>query len=170
LDPAATGPGPSTLRLGPSTLLRTGSGQALRLGPSTWLRTGPSTWLRTGPSTWLRTGSGQALRLRLYWQAREPVGEDYTVFVHLLGEDGQLWGQHDGQPEGGFYPTSFWDEGEVVVDEHEIVLRPDTPPGEYQIVTGLYRLASGERLAVDVGGQVMGDGRLLLSTVQVLGP
>ena len=116
------------------------------------------------------TGPGEVVHLKLYWQAREPVGEDYTVFVHLLGEDGQLWGQHDGQPDEGFYPTFFWDEGEVIVDEHEIVLRPGTPPGEYQIVTGLYRLATGERLAVDAGGRGMGDGRLLLGTVEVSEP
>jgi GNAT superfamily N-acetyltransferase len=116
------------------------------------------------------TGPGEVIHLKLYWQVREPVGEDYTVFVHLLDEDGQLWGQHDGQPEEGFYPTFFWDEGEVIVDEHEIVLRPSTPPGEYQIVTGLYRLATGERLAVDAGGRWMGNGRLLLGTVEVSEP
>jgi hypothetical protein len=116
------------------------------------------------------TSPGGILDLRLYWQAREAVGEDYTVFVHLLGEGSQLWGQHDGQPERGFYPTSFWDQGEVIADEHEIVLRPDTPPGEYQIVTGLYRLATGERWAVDAGDQGVGGGRLLLGTVQVLEP
>ncbi|TEU14591.1 MAG: hypothetical protein E3J21_15400 [Anaerolineales bacterium] len=116
------------------------------------------------------TKPGDVIRLKLYWQAREPVGEDYTVFVHVVGEDGRLWGQHDGQPEGGFYPTCFWDEGEVIVDEHEIVLRPDTPPGEYQIVTGLYRLANGERLALDTGDQGVSDSHLLLGTVQVSEP
>jgi 4-amino-4-deoxy-L-arabinose transferase-like glycosyltransferase len=116
------------------------------------------------------TRPGGVLHLKLYWQARKPVCEDYPVLVHLLGEDGQLWGQHDGQPEGGFYPTSFWDEGEVIVDEHEIVLRSDTPPGEYQIVTGLYRLPSGERLAVDAGSRRVDEGRLLLGTVQVSKP
>jgi 4-amino-4-deoxy-L-arabinose transferase-like glycosyltransferase len=116
------------------------------------------------------TKPGKALHLRLYWQAREPVGEDYTVFVHVVGEDGQLWGQHDGQPEGGFYPISFWDEGEVIADEHEIVLKPDTSSGEYQIVTGLYRLDTDERLPVDAGGREAGDGRLLLGTVQVSSP
>jgi len=113
---------------------------------------------------------GKALHLRLYWQAGKPVSEDYTVFVHLLGEDGQLWGQHDSQPEGGFYPTSFWDEGEVIADEHEIVLRPDTPLREYRIVTGLYRLATGERLAVDEGSRRVDEGRLLLGTVRVSEP
>jgi 4-amino-4-deoxy-L-arabinose transferase-like glycosyltransferase len=116
------------------------------------------------------TRPGGLLQLRLYWQAREPVSKDYTVFVHLLGEDDQLWGQHDGQPEGGFYPTSSWDEGEVIVDEHEIALKPDTPPGEYQIVIGLYQFATGERLAIDAGDRGMGDGRLLLGTVQVSEP
>jgi len=132
--------------------------------------TGPGGILRPFDFAQDKLCSGQALHLRLYWQARELVGEDYTVFVHLLGEDGQLWEQHDGQPEGGLYPTSFWDEGEVIVDEHEIVLNHDTPPGEYQIVTGLYRLATGERLAVDAGGLGAGDGRLLLGTVQVSNP
>jgi 4-amino-4-deoxy-L-arabinose transferase-like glycosyltransferase len=116
------------------------------------------------------TKPGKALHLKLYWQARESVGEEYTVFVHLVDEDGQLWGQHDGQPEGGFYPTSFWDEGEVIADEHGIVLKSDTPPGEYHLVTGLYRLATGERLAVDAGDRTAGDGRLLLGTVQVSEP
>ncbi len=113
---------------------------------------------------------GEALHLRLYWQAREPVGEDYTVFVHLLSEDGRLWAQHDGLPEGGFYPTSFWDKGEVIEDEHEIALRPDTPPGAYLIVTGLYRPATGERLAVDAMDREVADGRLLLGIVQVSRP
>jgi 4-amino-4-deoxy-L-arabinose transferase-like glycosyltransferase len=135
---------------------------------SATIRPGGTPSLHSGQA--LRIRSGQALYLRLYWRAREPVGEDYTVFVHLLDEDGQLWGQHDGQPEGGFYPTSFWDKGEVVVDEHEIVLRADTPPGAYQIVTGLYRLDTGERLAVNMGGRVVDDGRLLLGTVQVSNP
>jgi len=111
---------------------------------------------------------GETFHLRLYWQAREPVGEDYTVFVHLLSQDSQLWAQHDGLPEGGFYPTSFWDRGEVIVDEHEIVLRPDMPPGEYRIVTGLYRPATGERLAVEAMGREAGAGRFLLGLVQVL--
>jgi 4-amino-4-deoxy-L-arabinose transferase-like glycosyltransferase len=132
--------------------------------------TGPDGTLRPFDFAQDKLCAGEAFHLRLYWQAREPVGEDYTVFVHLLGKDGQVWGQHDGQPEGGFYPTSFWDQGEVIADEHEIVLKPDTPPGEYQIVTGLYRLATGERLAVDAVGRGAGDGCLLLGTVQVSKP
>jgi 4-amino-4-deoxy-L-arabinose transferase-like glycosyltransferase len=113
---------------------------------------------------------GGLFHLRLYWRAREPVSKDYTVFVHLLDEGDQLWGQHDGQPEGGFYPTSSWDEGEVIVDEHEIALKPDTPPGEYHVVIGLYQFATGERLAVEAGGREASDGRLLLGTVQVSEP
>jgi 4-amino-4-deoxy-L-arabinose transferase-like glycosyltransferase len=116
------------------------------------------------------TRPGGVIHLRLYWQARELVSEDYAVFVHLLDKNGQLWGQHDGQPEGGFYPTSFWDEGEVIVDEHEIVLKPDMPPGEYQIVIGLYRLATGERLAVSADSRGTDDGHLLLGTMRVSNP
>ena len=90
---------------------------------------------------------GQELRLTLHWQAIGEIARDYTVFVQLVGPQG-LVAQYDGQPQNGSYPTSFWDKGEIVVDPVAVPVRKDVAPGEYQLIAGLYELASGQRLAV----------------------
>jgi hypothetical protein len=105
--------------------------------------------------------------LRLYWQAMTLLDVDYTVLVHLVGKDGRIVGQHDGMPEAGAYPTSGWKPGEIVVDEHRFEIAADAPPGDYQLLAGLYQLETGERLPVlDVGGQPVGDA-VLLTTIAI---
>ncbi len=103
---------------------------------------------------------GATLSLKLYWQALAPqMDRDYTVFVHLTGEEGRVWAQADGQPRGGAYPTSLWDEGEIVEDEHELTLPRNMPAGEYRIAAGLYLLETMERLPVfdGDGNRLPGD-------------
>ena len=112
-------------------------------------------------------GPGEAIRLTLYWKAQRAIERDYTVFVHLIDGADRIWSQKDNQPEGGFYPTSHWDLGEVVKDRYEVLVEPDTPPGRYRLEIGMYLLATGERLPVlDEEGQPMDD-RVLLSEVRV---
>jgi len=95
--------------------------------------------------------SGQ-IGLRLYWRALRRPDVDYTVFVHVMDAAGQVLTLADGQPQGGAYPTSFWDAGEVVVDDRLIDVSADAKPGDYAIVVGLYELSSGARLPV-MGGE-----------------
>jgi len=103
--------------------------------------------------------TGRALKVALYWQARSGPPEDYTVFVHLLDGQGGLVAQHDGQPVGGYYPTSYWEEGETVKDEHKLPLPSGLEAGEYHLRVGLYRASDGQRLIVrDSTGKVIGDG------------
>ena len=103
------------------------------------------------------TTSG-ALRLTLYWQALGRPAQDYAVFTHLLDDEEGLWGQRDGEPQGGQYPTSYWDEGETIVDAYEIVPKEGAPAGRYRLAVGMYDRASGRRLPVsDERGQPLGD-------------
>jgi len=112
--------------------------------------------------------AGDTLHLVLYWIAQEGLEEDYTVFTHLIDNVGGIWGQRDNQPVNGFYPTSFWDEEDVVRDEYELTIDPDAPPGRYQIEVGMYVLATGRRLPVmDENGPVEGD-RVLLGETEVV--
>jgi hypothetical protein len=98
------------------------------------------------------------LQLTLYWQAERPMDQNWTVFVHVLDSAGTLVAQHDGQPRDGRYPTSVWDQGEVVDDGHRLSLPGDLPDGDYQVVVGLYSVESGERLPVlDSQGNPSGD-------------
>lgn len=113
---------------------------------------------------------GGSLYVTLYWQALAPVSEDYTVFTHLLGPfnprtGGPFWAGHDGKPLAGSYPTLRWVAGEWVLDQHEIALLADLPPGTYQLEVGLYLLATGARLPVEQEG--VRDDRVLLGEVVV---
>ena len=111
--------------------------------------------------------AGETLRLTLYFQGQEEVDEDYTVLVHLLDEESQIVAQRDSQPQSGNYPTSVWDVGEMVKDDYELQVRPDTPPGRYHLEVGLYLLATGHRLPAFDGGKRLPEDRILLRGVQV---
>jgi hypothetical protein len=94
-------------------------------------------------------------RVRLMWYAAQKPDLEYTVFVHVL-RDGARIGQHDGDPSSGLDPTSQWRPGDVVTDEH--VLSGAWDAQRDQIVVGLYRRDTGQRLpVVDAAGNVLGD-------------
>lgn len=114
-----------------------------------------------------KIGPGDTIDLTLYWQEQRKMEKGYTVFVHLIDEEGQIWGQKDNQPEGGFYPTSFWDVEEVIKDEYRFQVRPETPAGEYQIEVGMYLLDTNERLPLKDRRGEMIDDRILLGPVKV---
>jgi len=107
---------------------------------------------------------GDALPLTLYWQAVRRMDTSYTVFTHLLDEHNRIWGQQDNLPLQGTYPTTGWLPGEVIVDEYQIPVRDDAPPGCYQIEVGLYDAATGLRLpVVDSTDQTLLGNHLLLA-------
>jgi hypothetical protein len=106
------------------------------------------------------------LTLSLTWQALEPIAEDYTAFVHLLGEDNAKAAQIDTRPCEGECPTDGWQPGRIIADRYEFTLAPDVaaellhaPPGLYRLAVGLYLLDTGERVAV-VGRE---DGTVFLN-------
>ncbi|HXF64675.1 MAG TPA: hypothetical protein VNK95_23805, partial [Caldilineaceae bacterium] len=134
--------------------------QALLLG-ATW-QTADGEAL--DPDT-LTLRSGEPVTVRLFWQAQQWMGTDYTAFVHLVGPDGALAAQADQPPLGGFWPTSAWPPGQQVADTFVLALPADAPPGEYRFVTGLYDPATVTRLPVSRSGKPLGDA-FLLTTVQ----
>ncbi len=106
---------------------------------------------------------GDTLSLTLYWQADGPTDLPYTVFVHLVGPDGQLHGQMDRPPAGGAAPTTSWAPGQVVVDEIPLTVAAAAPAGAYHIVVGMYDAVSGGRLPVtDGSGQSLPDNQAIL--------
>ncbi len=96
--------------------------------------------------------AGELLRLRLLWRSLARTGEDWTVFVHIMGPDapdGPPIAQQDAPPQAGFAATSLLQPGQRFEDWVEIPLPPGLPAGAYTVRVGLY---SGEqRLPVTVG-------------------
>jgi 4-amino-4-deoxy-L-arabinose transferase-like glycosyltransferase len=100
---------------------------------------------------------GDILPVTLFWEARSPTSGSYKVTVHLLDDTGALVAQHDGEPEGGFAPTTTWQPGQAVIDRHGILLPVDLPSCNYSLVAAMYHAATGERLTVTRGGDLVGD-------------
>jgi hypothetical protein len=107
------------------------------------------------------TFPGDVLHVRLSWRSVHPTESDYTVFVHLVDEGDRVWSQHDGQPIGGTQPTSSWQVGQEITDNHGLALPADVPPGEYYLAVGLYDPSTGERLLAASDAQVTPRDRVL---------
>lgn len=102
--------------------------------------------------------AGDVVGARLLWSADATPGRAYKVFLHLLDGTGQVIAQRDAEPGGGARPTTGWVAGEVVTDNHGLLLPPDLPPGDYTLRLGLYdaldptrRLATGDGDGLTLG-------------------
>ena len=110
-------------------------------------------------------GPGETLEVVLYWQLLQRPERHYSIFVHLLDAESQIVGEFD----ANWYGTKFWreDGGETLLGYYPLRIKPETPPGEYQLEIGVYYQPTGERLPVyDENGEMVAD-RLLLRPVTV---
>ena len=108
-----------------------------------------------------------AIRLKLYWQSLNQAQVDYTSFVHLRNQAGEIVAQVDRPPLAGAYPTSLWSTAEVIPDEVSISLPTTLPPGEYTLYVIVYAWESGQRLQGEVLANGVRGERLLLGTFSV---
>ncbi len=83
------------------------------------------------------------LLLTVTWQADEKPTEDYSVAVHVISQNPptgpqDLVLQADSiHPMYGWYPTTLWQEGEVVTEHYELVIPEGTNPAFVRL--GMYR-------------------------------
>jgi len=109
---------------------------------------------------------GEPLTVTLYWQATGTPAGDYVVFIHLLDTEatGQplILAQDDRPPRYGRYPTSAWQAGEVIPDEHVLIIPPLSDARHIQLMTGMYHPATLERLPVSGPEGPLPDGLIPL--------
>jgi hypothetical protein len=79
-----------------------------------------------------------------------PFQEDYTVFVHVVDDDGRMIGTADHTPPT---PTRQWKAGSTIEYKHAGYAPVSDHVGEATFVVGLYSTSSGERLPV--GGEIV---------------
>ncbi len=109
---------------------------------------------------------GSRVEVILYWLCLESVDENFKAFVHIFDPaTGRIIAQHDGDPVGGFTPTTRWLPGEIIADPHPIAVPVDARPGRYAIGAGLYRFPEIRNLQV-LGGGFPGN-RILLREVEL---
>jgi len=116
---------------------------------------------------------GETLNVTLYAQASTAANRDYTVFVHLVGEDGRLWAQSDAWPEHGAAPTTSWVAEQALADTHTLTLTADMPTTDaasedLTIFVGFYDAERGGRVPLyDKTGARFTDDRAPVVTLEV---
>ena len=84
--------------------------------------------------------------ITFYWQAENNTDSDYTIFVHLLDQNGNRVAQGDSPPQNGTFPTTIWEAGDTIKDTHTILLPEDLQTGDYKIAIGFYDPITGQRI------------------------
>jgi len=97
---------------------------------------------------------GSTLTVTLVWRGEREMETSYRVFLHLLGPDGALVAQSDGEPAGWSRPTTGWLPGEAISDERVLLLPAGLPPGEYHLLAGMYPYG-GPRLTTPDGADAV---------------
>jgi 4-amino-4-deoxy-L-arabinose transferase-like glycosyltransferase len=117
-----------------------------------------------------RATPGGRIAVTLYWKALVNIPLDLHAFAQLESASGDppgVWGQSNGTPACGRSPTRDWKAGRVVADRRSFNIKPDTPPGDYIILTGMYLPENGTRLDVrDAEGNPIGNA-VRLTTVPI---
>jgi hypothetical protein len=80
-----------------------------------------------------RTIPKTEVTVTLHWQATQELSINYTSYVHL-----QDITQSDHKPGGDFYPSSLWQVGETLLDQHTLSIPADVLPGVYRLRAGIY--------------------------------
>ena len=117
---------------------------------------------------------GDELDVTLYWQARQATDDPATVFVHLVPPHAPSAtpppiSQVDSQPCADAAPTTTWQPGDSLRETYRIPIPDEAPPGDYEIVVGLYDSETQQRLPVaDAAGQPQADA-VTLGVVRVAG-
>ena len=110
---------------------------------------------------------GAATTITVHWRGGDLLSLDYSAFVHLRDEAGNVVAQHDGQPRNGSYPTSVWSKGELVPDAHAVAIPAGVAPGTYAVVVGLYNPTDNLRLPVIESPLRTPDGGVRIGTIRL---
>lgn len=81
--------------------------------------------------------ANDVIQMQLQWSTSALLETRYKVFVQLLDSNGLLVAQRDSQPSANSAPTTLWQIGEVIEDNHALAIG-DLAAGEYTLIIGLY--------------------------------
>ncbi len=124
---------------------------AYRLGDHIWLKG------YTFSETELRPG--EKAKLELYWQATQRLDIEDKVFIQLINlATLRKAAQRDAEPGCTKYSIDNWQVGDLNYDLYHLSIAPDTPPGVYTLLVGIYHADTEERYPVfSADGTPVGD-------------
>ncbi len=113
------------------------------------------------------------LPLAIRWQARRWMAEPLVIALKLLDKDFAVGGERVATL-GNRYPNLLWAPTEIIEETYPIRLKPDTPPGLYQLEMSLIRqdktLPDGFEYLPITGGDIPPANNLYPITFRLLDP
>jgi hypothetical protein len=112
---------------------------------------------------------GDVVIVLLRWKALAPVGQNYTTFVHLINDKGEMVTGYDSQPRNGLAPTSTWRPDSFTIDSIALPITNGIAAGQnYRLEIGLYDRATSQRLSLSSpDGTPLGD-HLSIESITIL--
>ena len=107
---------------------------------------------------------GEALTVKLQWQALQNDLPDYKVQVRLKDEAGQIYETSEHRPLQGQSPTNTWQIGDIVQDKQELQIPASLPPGAYNVQVAL--ITPENRQRQNIVGE---DGHWIDETLKLAG-
>lgn len=96
---------------------------------------------------------GEALHLTLYWESQIAMDRNWSIFVHLVDEEGVIAAQRDRYPGQGLLATTLLRPGQTFADAYVIPIpKVAYVPSSARLEVGLYDLTTGERLPLAGSG------------------
>jgi hypothetical protein len=104
------------------------------------------------------------------WDVRSRPSGTYQMFVHVLNPEGARIAELNVALGGGNAPpTAAWQAGQQIAVPFPIALPPNLAQGQYQLVLGVYDIATGVRLPLRGGAiadpALAGNDALLVTTL-----
>ena len=111
---------------------------------------------------------GNTITVDFWWSSKESVDVELTHFLHWFHSETGEYVIFDQIPFAGAFPTQDWPKNLLAQDSWTITLPDDMPAGIYRVQTGLFGVASGERIPVtDADGERVLDDSIVLGVVTV---
>ncbi|HEX2621795.1 MAG TPA: hypothetical protein VHL11_16675, partial [Phototrophicaceae bacterium] len=110
---------------------------------------------------------GDAVTVDTVWRTQKPLDGEWSLTVQLLDASGKLIQQADGAFIG--YPTAAWRAKARTLETRTLTIPTDTPPGDYQVWVGWYKLDDPTLTRLPVTGEGAANDLYPLSAiVQIL--
>ena len=91
---------------------------------------------------------GETLRVAVALEATSSLEQRYKVFVHVRDAGDAVLAQADRLPCNFSLNEADWRPGDIVLEEYALPIAPETEPGTYRVILGVYRPDTHARLPI----------------------
>ena len=107
---------------------------------------------------------GGQLRVSFLWQPEQAQPpQPWLLFVQVLDAQDRQIANWTGAAGGDWYPTPAWQPGQRIWQDVPLAIAQDATAGTYRVIAGLFNPATGERLHLQDGADMLVVGEVVVA-------